>query len=187
MHSIIISGQNIAIQITDEVNPNIVETGIIEAVEAAEEEDDGAYNVQGPEDYKREMLINIYDHLMKYAENYSDLPIFCADGVVWSNKLLLSAASPYIKDVLLGVPIVDDTCLIIPHMTKKDFMTFQTTIFSKEETNPDEMFSVIRGCEIFRIDSGEVINNCVFIFLNSVQFPIAFWNICIYIFLNEIF
>ena len=158
-----ILGPEIAIQITDEVTPeNVVESEMIEGVDptgvpegdVAEESDNLV--IQSPEDYKRKLLEDMYENLIKYTENYSDLPIFCSDGVIWSNKLLLSAASPFIKDLLLDVHLVDSTCLIIPHMTKKDFTTFQATIFSKEETLQSDMFSVIRGCEIFRIDSGEV-------------------------------
>ena len=150
-----ILGPEIAIQITDEVTPeNVVENEMIEGVDPTEESENLV--IQSPEDYKRKLLEDMYENLIKYTENYSDLPIFCSDGVIWSNKLLLSAASPFIKDLLLDVQLVDSTCLIIPHMTKKDFTTFQATIFSKEETLQSDMFSVIRGCEIFRIDSGEV-------------------------------
>ena len=155
-----ILGPEIAIQITDEVTPaNVVENEMIEAVDPSEDdiaEESENLVIQSPEDYKRKLLEDMYENLIKYTENYSDLPIFCSDGVIWSNKLLLSAASPFIKDMLLDVHMVDSTCLIIPHMTKKDFLTFQATIFSKEETLQSDMFSVIRGCEIFRIDSGEV-------------------------------
>ena len=149
-----ILGQQIAIQITDDVTPNVGETAIMEVAVDGQEEDEDGYVIQSADDYRKNLLENMYEHLAKYAENYADLAIFCADGVVWSNKLLLSAASPYIKDMLLDVPIVDDTCLIIPHMTKRDFLTFQSTIFAKEETHPDDVYSVIRGCEIFAIDTG---------------------------------
>ena len=161
-----ILGPEIAIQITDEVTPeNVVDTEMIEGLDpdptAGAPEGDVAEEsenlvIQSPEDYKRKLLEYMYENLIKYTENYSDLPIFCSDGVIWSNKLLLAAASPFIKDLLLDVQLVDSTCLIIPHMTKKDFTTFQATIFSKEETLQSDMFSVIRGCEIFLIDSGEV-------------------------------
>ena len=154
-----ILGPEIAIQITDEVTPaNVVENEMIEAVDPSAGGPEGDIEelvIQSPEDYKRKLLEDMYENLINYSENYSDLPIFCSDGVIWSNKLLLSAASQFIKDMLLDVD-ADSTCLIIPHMTKKDFLTFQATIFSKEETLQSDMFSVIRGCEIFRIDSGEV-------------------------------
>ena len=83
--------------------------------------------------------------LIKESEKYADLAIFCSDGIAWSSKLILASASPFIKDVLSSVPNNDDTCLVLPHMTKVEFLTFQSALFSKDETHQTDMYSVIKG------------------------------------------
>ena len=76
-----ILGPEIAIQITDEVTPeNVVENEMIEGVDPTEESENLV--IQSPEDYKRKLLEDMYENLIKYTENYSDLPIFCSDGVI---------------------------------------------------------------------------------------------------------
>ena len=98
-----------------------------------------------PDNHRQEILEFVERVLIKESEKYADLAIFCSDGIAWSSKLILASASPFIKDVLSSVPNNDDTCLVLPHMTKVEFLTFQSALFSKDETHQTDMYSVIKG------------------------------------------
>jgi hypothetical protein len=155
-----ILGQDITIQIGDDPPTSAT------ILEAAEDDDGGGEDIneddtefgyrtiqyQSPENYRREMLETFHWNLTRKGDRYADLAIFCSDGIAWSSKLLLSAASKFIRDLLLDVPGVDDTCLVLPHLTKAEFMTFQETLFARENSEPTDMFSVIKGCEMLGID-----------------------------------
>ena len=138
-------GQDIAIQITGDDPP----TNNEEVLEApiTEESDTGFLSIQypTPDNHRHEILEFIETVLIKESEKYADLAIFCSDGVVWSSKLILASASSFVKDLLSGVPNIDDTCLVLPHMTKVEFLTFQSALFSKDETQQSDMYSVIKG------------------------------------------
>ena len=143
---------SIAIQITGDdpsTNNEEVLDGSI-AIEATEEGDAGtssSYVIQypAPDNHRQEILEFVERVLIKESEKYADLAIFCSDGIAWSSKLILASASPFIKDVLSSVPNNDDTCLVLPHMTKVEFLTFQSALFSKDETHQTDMYSVIKG------------------------------------------
>ena len=137
-------------------NPEVTE--VSEPPEPPPEDQDldpQSYVIQPPDSYRREILEIIHTNLVKNSEKYADLAIFCSDGVAWTSKLILSSASPFVKDLLLDVPNLDDTCLVIPHMTKLEFITFQNALFSKDDTQPGDMYSVIKGCEMLCIDLEE--------------------------------
>jgi hypothetical protein len=57
------------------------------------EQNDG-YVIQMPQNFRFALLKSISENNI---DAYCDLPIFCTDGVVYSNKFLLSAASSFIK------------------------------------------------------------------------------------------
>jgi len=153
--------QNIAIQIDD----NAANTGVLEGTIALHEapaevdEEPNVYSIQSPETYRREILGFIQENLLRNSEKYADLAIFCSDGIVWSSKLVLASASQFLKDILLSIPNPDDTCLVMPHMTKSEFLTFQEALFAPDESQPSEIqFPVIKGCELLCIDLEERIH-----------------------------
>ena len=98
-----------------------------------------------PDNHRQEILEFVERVLIKESEKYADLAIFCSDGIAWSSKLILASASSFVKDLLSSVPNIDDTCLVLPHMTKVEFLTFQSALFSKDETQQSDMYSVIKG------------------------------------------
>ena len=55
-------------------------------------------------------------------DNGVDLCVFCSDGVCWTSKLILAAASPPVRAALAATP--DDTCIILPDVTKAEFFAF---------------------------------------------------------------
>ena len=65
----------------------------------------------------------------------------------------------FLKDILLSIPNPDDTCLVMPHMTKSEFLTLQEALFAPDESQPSEIqFPVIKGCELLCIDLEERIH-----------------------------
>ena len=153
--------QNISIQIDENAaNAGGVLEGTIALHEVADnkiesDEVPAIYSVQRPDDYKREILGFIQENLLKKSEKYADLAIFCSDGIVWSSKLVLASASTFLKEILLSIPNPDDTCLVMPHMTKLEFLTFQQVLFAPDDSQPTDMFPVIKGCELLCIDLDE--------------------------------
>ena len=151
----IIDGQEFAIQITgDSEEPSdqghsAVLDGPITLTAASSGEELAIQPPHGLDAYRRGLLDGIQANLTQRSEKYSDLAIFCNDGVVWSSKLILASASPFMKDLLLDVPNMDDTCLVLPSMTRLEFMTFQSAMFSKDDTPQttelSELHSVIKG------------------------------------------
>ena len=146
--------QDIAIQIDDSA-ANELEGTIALHAEGAQAEEPSIYSIQSAETYRREILVFIQENLLRNSEKYADLAIFCSDGIVWSSKLVLASASTFLKEILLSIPNQDDTCLVMPHMTKREFLTFQEAIFAPEESQPNDMFPVIKGCELLCIDLEE--------------------------------
>ena len=139
-------GQDIAIQITGD-DPSTTNNEQVLDAPITEETDTGFLSIQypTPDNHRHEILEFIETVLTKESEKYADLAIFCSDGVVWSSKLILASASSFVKDLLASVPNIDDTCLVLPHMTKVEFLTFQSALFSKDETDQSDMIPVIKG------------------------------------------
>ena len=58
-------------------------------------------------------------------------PVFCRDGVFWSNKLLLAAAS---KMMAVAISSSDpESCLVIPDLSRHDLKHFYDTVFRDYE------------------------------------------------------
>ena len=58
-------------------------------------------------------------------------PVFCRDGVFWSNKLLLAAAS---KMMAVAISTSDpESCLVIPDLSRHDLKHFYDTVFRDYE------------------------------------------------------
>lgn len=156
--------ENIQIQITGEDEASVEEatattaSAVLETAIPLEDDQYPSFLIQPPESYRRELLDLIEANLTKCNEKYADLAIFCSDGIVWSSKLVLASASTFVKDLLLSVPNIDDTCLVLPFMTKLEFLTFQSALFSKDDTQPSDMYSVIKGCDMLGIDLEDQIN-----------------------------
>ena len=67
-------------------------------------------------------LLRSCARLIEDDDNGVDLCVFCSDGVCWTSKLILAAASPPVRAALATTP--DDTCIILPDVTKAEFFAF---------------------------------------------------------------
>ncbi len=156
-----ILSQDISIQLAtdkdDGTSASVVSLTADESLEPAtllEEDPDTemGYQIQSPENYRREMLDAFHKNLTEKGEGYADFPVFCNDGIVWSSKFILAAASPMIKGILEDIGPVDDTCLVIPSLSRDEFVAFHDALFARNHTKPSNMFGIIRGCETVGVD-----------------------------------
>jgi len=56
-----------------------------------------------------------------------DFPVFCSDGIAWSNRLLLASVSPLLTANL----DCEDSCLILPDCSVAHFNQFHVHLFSR--------------------------------------------------------
>jgi len=56
-----------------------------------------------------------------------DFPVFCSDGIAWSNRLLLASVSPLLTASLE----CEDSCLILPDCSVAHFNQFHLHLFSR--------------------------------------------------------
>jgi len=56
-----------------------------------------------------------------------DFPVFCSDGIAWSNRLLLASVSPLLTSNLE----CEDSCLILPDCSVAHFNQFHMHLFSR--------------------------------------------------------
>merc|ERR1712029_375337 len=86
-----------------------------------------SYIIQGQDDYKVQLLRSCVRQL-EAAGTGSDLSVFCSDGVCWTSKLIVSAASSTLKTALSEIGDTQESCLILPHVTKADFSAFHAAL-----------------------------------------------------------
>ena len=53
--------------------------------------------------------------------------MFCNDGIVWTNKIVLASVAPYLRDSL-----DDESCLILPDFTVEQFTIFHSSLLSSQ-------------------------------------------------------
>ena len=107
-----------------------------------------SYIIQGQDDYKVQLLQSIMD------TESADLSVFCSDGVGWTSKLIMAAASPTIKAALesLGESLsLEGTCLILPDVTRLEFSTFIKALSSPDEKSLD-LVMVVKVAEALGVD-----------------------------------
>ena len=66
------------------------------------------------------------------GEDCLDFPIFCSDGIFWSNKVILASIAPFLKDSL-----GDESCLILPDFKVMEFSNFHSNLFDKLNQKTD--------------------------------------------------
>ena len=72
-------------------------------------------------------LQDILNNLQHVGEEFLDFPVFCRDGIFWSNKVILASLAPYLKDSLQ-----EDSCILIPDFIVSEFAAFHESLFRKD-------------------------------------------------------
>jgi len=68
-----------------------------------------------------------------------DYPVFCTDGIAWSNRVILASLVPYLSSHL-----EEDSCLVLPDCRLSQFLLFHNHLFSRDGLSPDEVSSISR-------------------------------------------
>jgi len=77
-------------------------------------------------------------------DNLMDFPVFCCDGIFWSNRLILASLGNFLTDLL-----TEDSCLILPDFTKEEFKTFHEHLFSNSSISSVDMLCVCKVGGVF--------------------------------------
>ena len=80
--------------------------------------------IQSSESYKLDLLQRMIggENMQKFA----DLVVFCNDGVAWTSKLLMSAASEMVREAFSQLDVLqgETTSIVLPDITKQEFNIF---------------------------------------------------------------
>lgn len=68
-----------------------------------------------------------------------DYPVFCTDGIAWSNRVILASLAPY-----LSPHLDEDSCLVLPDCRLSQFLLFHNHLFSRSGLTSAEVSSVSR-------------------------------------------
>ena len=77
-----------------------------------------------------------------------DFPVFCSDGIFWSNKLLLASIAPFIQDSL-----VEDSCLVVPDHTLSHMETYHKCLFDDRKISKSQAEGIYSVSSTFRTNS----------------------------------
>ena len=128
---------------------------------SVEGDEDAFCLIQFPENYKLTLLQSMFDSSGgKHGSaggmnNFYDLAVFCSDGVAWTSKLLIAAASSMVKDAfdqMDGYGHHDASCLVLPDVTKNEFKTFHEAIFASVTNAKLDLIVVIKVAETLGVD-----------------------------------
>eukprot|EP00088_Acartia_fossae_P071875 TRINITY_DN9968_c0_g1_i3.p1 TRINITY_DN9968_c0_g1~~TRINITY_DN9968_c0_g1_i3.p1 ORF type:complete len:681 (+),score=95.31 TRINITY_DN9968_c0_g1_i3:49-2091(+) len=61
-----------------------------------------------------------------------DFPVYCCDGIAWTSAVILGSFNLHLRNLLLDSD--EDSCIILPQITKREFDTFMELILKKEYT-----------------------------------------------------
>lgn len=84
---------------------------------------------------------DIISNIKGLGESFLDFPVFCNDGISWSSKVILASIYPTLKESL-----VDDSCLVLPDFSVKQFSKFHDSLLMKSpDVSLKEIISVARA------------------------------------------
>ncbi len=127
---------------TDKPEPSPSVTTL--TVEVSERKEEEHYLLQSHPNYKLDLLQAMSADC---GETLFDLPVFCSDGPAFSSRVLLAAASPMMKGILSEFQGTTDSCLVIPELTRAEFITFQKAVFAKEGDIALDFITLIKVAE----------------------------------------
>ena len=130
--------------LSSDESQNLVASGVqfienhkIEAEDSSENEN---LVIQYGETWFQDFLLN----LQGIGDGMMDFPVFCCDGIFWSNRLILASLGHFLTDFLL-----EDSCLILPDFIKSEFRTFHNYLFSKDDISQSDMVDICKIGTVF--------------------------------------
>ena len=89
-------------------------------------------------DWKKDFLRDI----SAVVGSCCDYPVFCRDGVAWTNRFLLASISKMVDTAMAESD--DCSCLVIPDTTKEEFEKFHLALFSETGVSDDKSMSLVK-------------------------------------------
>merc|ERR1712142_65514 len=83
-------------------------------------------------------------NLKGIGDNLMDFPVFCCDGIFWSNRLILASLSNFLSDFLL-----EDSCIILPDFHQSEFKVFHDYLFSKDDVPQSDIVDICKIGAVF--------------------------------------
>ena len=122
---------------SDDSGVQFIENHKIEVEDSAENEN---LVIQYGENWFQDILLN----LKGIGDSMMDFPVFCCDGIFWSNRLVLSSLGNFLTDFLL-----EDSCLILPDFLTSEFRIFHNYLFSKDNISQADMVNICKIGAVF--------------------------------------
>jgi len=127
-----------------EDSQNLVSSGVQfienQKIEVEEPEENENLVIQYGDTWFQDFLAN----LQGIGNSLMDFPVFCCDGIFWSNRLILASLGNFLTDFL-----VEDSCIILPDFLTSEFRTFHEYLFSKKTFSQTEMLIVCKTGAVF--------------------------------------
>jgi len=126
-------------------------------------------------EYGSSWVNDLLDGMLSDWNTTSDFPVYCADGIAWSSRIIIGSLNAQLRNVLLEAD--EDSCLILPQVTKNEFDTFMEFILRKEtEFSKETVLVLIKVGEVFDfplryidLDSQDQVNS-------TIDYPSIFSN-----------
>eukprot|EP00092_Neocalanus_flemingeri_P003375 GFUD01003615.1.p1 GENE.GFUD01003615.1~~GFUD01003615.1.p1 ORF type:complete len:544 (+),score=155.34 GFUD01003615.1:41-1672(+) len=123
---------------------NLVTSGVQfienQKIEVEDTQENENLVIQYGETWFQDFLVN----LQGIGNSLMDFPVFCCDGIFWTNKLILASLGNFLTDFL-----EEDSCIILPDLLTSEFRTFHGYLFSNRNLSQSEMVDVCKTGAIF--------------------------------------
>ena len=136
--------QSCPIFLSQDESQNLVASGVqfienhkIETEDTTENEN---LVIQYGETWFQDFLLN----LKKIGNSMMDYPIFCCDGIFWSNRLILASFGNFLSDFLL-----EDSCIVLPDFHRSEFKLFHDYLFSRDNVPQSDMIDICKVGTVF--------------------------------------
>ena len=117
-----------------------------------ESDDNVICKILSSDSYKLDLLQRMFEE--QNMQSFSDLVVFCNDGVAWTSRLLMSAASEMVREVFSQLDNLqgESTSIILPDISKQEFNIFHEALFASVKDTKLDLVTVIKVAETLRVD-----------------------------------
>ena len=85
--------------------------------------------------------------MQNLAPDLLDFPVFCCDGIFWTNKVIVVALAPFLKETL-----EEDSSLILPDVRVTQFRAFHENLFSRRDLSSSECEVISSVGQLFGLE-----------------------------------
>ena len=119
---------------------------------ALENDENVICKILSADSYKLDLLQRMFEG--ENMQSFADLVVFCNDGVAWTSRLLMSAASEMIREAYNQLDVLqgETTSIVLPDITKQEFNIFHEALFASVKDTKLDLVTVIKVAETLRVD-----------------------------------